>query len=150
MKPLIPSLLTLLLCVPCTHAAKDAEQWYVEDYASLWQGSPGDNIEAMLTHYASEVVTHEADGRITVSPKRDWLVAPMKAWLAEGWTESELKTVATDRINASTASFKATWIDRYSNAPEDVSCGWYLADLIDGRWQFTAYADLDCAVHDLE
>ena len=51
----------------------------------------------------------------------------MKAWFAEGWLDSTLKAVRTDRINASTTSFKAIWIDRYSEAPEEYSCGWYLA-----------------------
>ncbi len=131
-------------------AAPDAERWYIEDYASLWAGKPGDNIDAMLAHYADKVITHEDDGEISVIPKQAWLAEPMAEWLAEGWLEAKLKKVETDQLNASTVSFKAIWVDRYDGAPDEMSCGWYLADLIDGRWQFTAYADIDCAAHGLQ
>lgn len=130
-------------------AAPDAERWYVEEYASLWAGSPGKNVDAILAHYAEEVITHEADGSISVTAKQAWLAEPMAEWLAEGWLEATLKQVVTDQLNESTASFKAIWVDRYDGAPDETSCGWYLADVIDGRWQFTAYADIDCAAHGL-
>ena len=137
--------LCLLVPLPATADIPDPEAWYRASYAVLWSGEPGAQVEAMLTHYADTVVTHGEDGSVTSTPKRQWLVEPMEQWLAEGWRDSYLKSLATDRINATTASFKASWVDRYADAPDELSCGWYLADWIEGRWQFTAYADLDCA-----
>lgn len=137
------------LSLSASGAQPDPERWYVDEYASLWVGEPGKHVEAMLMHYAEEVRTHNEGGGIAVTPRRKWLVEPMQGWLADGWVDSELKAVVTDRINATTASFKAIWTDHYSNAPDDFSCGWYLADFIDDRWQFTAYADIDCDAHGL-
>lgn len=145
------SVFVLCLLLPLSAAAEipDPDNWYRSSYAVLWTGKPGEQVEAMLTHYAGTVVSHREDGSVTSTPKRQWLVEPLQQWLAEGWLDSSLKTLRTDRINPTTASFKASWIDRYADAPDDVSCGWYLADWIEGRWQFTAYADIDCAGHGL-
>ncbi|MEP5764942.1 MAG: hypothetical protein ABJ308_10115 [Halieaceae bacterium] len=129
--------------------ASDPEAWYRGGYAVLWADKPGQQVEAMLNHYYDTVETHSADGSISRDAKRDWLVPSLKQWLAEGWVSAELKQLKVDRINASTTSFKASWIDHYKETPDEISCGWYLADMIDGRWQFTAYADLDCAAHGL-
>jgi len=127
----------------------DPETWYREGYAVLWADNPGAQMEAMLGYYHDTVETHSDDGLISRDSKRDWLVPSLEQWLAEGWVSAELKELKTDQINATTASFKASWIDRYEATPEEISCGWYLADRIKGQWQFTAYADLDCAAHGL-
>ncbi|MFT7287748.1 MAG: hypothetical protein ACI87W_001863, partial [Halieaceae bacterium] len=42
------------------------------------------------------------------------------------------------------ASFVAQWKDHYRSDDTEVSCGWYLADLTDGQWIITAYADTQC------
>ncbi len=131
-----------------THST-DPEAWYVKDYAALWEDKPGENVDAMLTHYAERVVSHDADGAVTTTAASEWLGEPMQEWLADGWLGASLEKVKTDRINATTASFKALWVDRYVGGEEESSCGWYLADLRNGRWTFTSYADLECAEHGL-
>jgi hypothetical protein len=140
-----------IVCLPVFGESRsaDPETWYVENYAALWEEKPGDNLDAMLTHYAASVVEHSADGTVTTTPAHEWLAQPMQEWLADGWLKASLVTVQTDRINATTASFKARWLDLYVDAQEEMSCGWYLADLRNGRWSFTAYADLVCADHGL-
>ena len=101
----------------------------------------------MLAFYADTIETHSADGQITRTDKATWLLAPMREWLEDGWLISELRGLHTDRINATTTSFKASWLDTYEEAHEELACAWYLADLVDGAWQFTAYADIDCKAH---
>ena len=127
----------------------DPEAWYRDNYAPLWADSPGKNVDAILAYYASKVRTHEAEGAITVADRDSWLREPMKEWLAEGWLKAEMQKLTIDRLNPTTAAFKASWLDHYAGGETEVSCGWYLADMIDGRWRFTAYADIDCAAHDL-
>ncbi|MFT6958829.1 MAG: hypothetical protein ACJAYC_003852 [Halieaceae bacterium] len=151
MKNKVAAIAVLFICLPViadTHSP-DPETWYIKDYAALWESNPGENIDAILSHYNDVVVTHSADGSVMTTPAQEWLGPPMQEWLADGWLNANLQKVITDRINASTASFKASWVDRYDGSEDEVSCGWYLADLRDGRWAFTGYADLDCAEHGL-
>ena len=151
LKPLI--LLTVMLLAPVGLAADampDPAAWYQESYGPLWLENPGDKIVALQAHYADEVLSHRADGTIERVARNAWMAGSIVEWLAEGWVGSELVGLQTDRINASTVAFKARWRDFYDAAADEYSCGWYLADFIEGQWQFTAYADLNCADHGLD
>jgi len=147
-KPLM-FLILILLCPPlmAETAVPDPETWYSQNYGPLWSDRPAEQIEQILTYYADEVETHSGDGQVRREDKRTWLAAPMAEWVQQGWTSSDLNGLKTDRINATTAVFKSSWLDHYSNAPDETSCGWYLADFLDGRWQFTAFAEIDCTEH---
>ena len=135
------------VCASADDVTADPESWYRDAYAPLWADDPAGNAERMLEFYADTVDTHSADGQITRTDKATWLREPMREWLADGWLTSELQGLQADRINATTASFKASWLDRYEEEYEELACGWYLADLLDGAWKFTAYADIDCDAH---
>lgn len=148
-KPILAGL-AIVFCVSA-HAdgqSPDPEQWYREGYAPLWADRPSERVAEILTYYADEIETHEPDGTVSREPKVGWM--PMDEWVAEGWIDSELTGLETDRINTTTATFKARWLDHYESGKEETTCGWYLAKLREGRWQFTDYADIDCADHDFQ
>jgi len=128
----------------------DPTVWFADEYAPLWANMPGNNIDRLLTFYADVIVTHESSGEVTRTDKTTWLKVPMAGWLTEGWLNATLLDLKSERISATTASFKASWLDRYTSDPEEVSCGWYVADWQSDRWVFTTYADIDCAAHQLK
>lgn len=127
----------------------DPERWFRDGYAPLWSQAPGEQLDAMLTYYAPTIITHAATGEVTTEDSTEWLAPAVNTWLAEGWLRAELSGLITDPVNESTVVFKARWTDFYAEAPEEVSCGWYLADRQDGKWTFSSYADLDCEAHGL-
>ena len=135
------------VCASADDVMTDPETWYRDAYAPLWAEDPESNAGKMLEFYAEVVETHSTDGQITHTDKAAWLREPMREWLADGWLTSELQGLVVDRINETTASFKTSWLDRYEESYEELACGWYLADLVDGAWRFTAYADIDCDAH---
>ena len=122
----------------------DAENWYRTSYAPLWSGSPVDDVDRILEHYAPEIVTHESDGTISREEQVAWLATPMQEWVSQGWVRAEMTALNTHLINASTAAFVATWKDYYDDGSTEVSCGWYLADFVDDEWMITEYADTTC------
>ncbi|GEM_PF-621942 len=122
----------------------DAESWYRSSYAPLWNDTPASDVDKILAHYAKEIVTHEVDGTISRDEQMAWLAEPMKEWVAEGWLRAELTALSTQNINASTATFIATWTDHYDDGSTEVSCGWYLADYLEQGWIITEYADTGC------
>ncbi|MEM8497572.1 MAG: hypothetical protein AAF542_06080 [Pseudomonadota bacterium] len=147
-------LLSSLLFATVVHAAETADvpdpyDWYLESYGPLWLNSPENNVQKLMGYYANKVSVHENDGSISIASQKDLIETPMAGWFEEGWLTAELTELKMDRINTTTSSYKAKWLDRYKSGETEVSCGWYLADLIDGNWAFTAYADIDCEAHGL-
>ena len=145
-------LVTLVFFGLCTsviagEAALDPEAWYRAAYAPLWEADPGDKVDEMLGFYSDSIESHGSAGEISRAATTSWLGESVHIWLSEGWLNSRLQDLEVDRINPTTTSFKASWVDRYEEAPNELACGWYLADLVHGEWKFTAYADMDCAAH---
>lgn len=123
---------------------KDPESWYRDDYAALWANNPAGNIDRLRRFYADVIVTHESSGEVSSEAQQSWLVEPMLGWVAEGWQKAVLVDLEVHSINASTVAFTARWTDYYEGGDTEASCGWYLADEIDGAWVFTEYADTVC------
>ena len=144
-KPAAAILMALALSVS-THAGDpgSADDWFQSSYGPLWADAPFDNVEAILDHYSAEIVTHSSNGAIHRTPRREWLMAPMEAWQAEGWLRAKLTGAQTTTVNATTASIMTTWEDYYAGGGTEVSCGWYLVDKVDDQWQITTYADTPC------
>jgi len=126
---------------------QSAEDWYTQSYGPLWL-DPIANTDAIVNHYHKQVRTHAATGSPTDDNAQDWLAAPMKEWVAEGWIKAELLDTKTQTINASTAAIFAKWRDHYKSAPSSFACGWYLVDKYDSGWRISSYADTDCSSFD--
>lgn len=124
--------------------------WFDKEYAPLWADAPWDNADEIASVYAEKLISHSPDGDIDVADDRDWVAESLEGWKSEGWLRAVLVDARHETINASTAYTKALWRDEYSDGSTEYSCGWYLADRIDGSWQFTAYADIDCEEHGLK
>jgi hypothetical protein len=144
--------LITLLFLPALGSAEtipDPGDWYRNAYAPLWESEPAQHVEELLGFYAETVETHSAGGGVVRENRRAWLAEPMAQWQAEGWLRSKMTELQIDQLNPGTASFKARWVDYYQSAEPGDSCGWYLANWMDGKWQFTTYTDIDCAKHGL-
>ena len=130
-------------------ASADSDQtagaWFKNSYGPLWADTPYQDIEGILTHYHSEIVTHSSDGSLSTTPSREWLKAPMDSWQEEGWIRAELTEMTATTINAATSGVMTVWTDYYAGDVTETSCGWYLVDAINGEWKITHYADTPCS-----
>ncbi len=142
----------LLLLVPLIAIAQGepsipaADDWYKTEYATLYNDKPWDKVDELVSHFAETVHDHD-DGQQYNA--REWLSGGIEEWKVEGWIRSELAALEFDLLNAGTASFKAKWRDYYTGGNIGYECGWYLADLVDGKWLFTEYATIACSDHGL-
>ena len=142
-------LLTGVVLVSPLIASADGDQtagdWFKNSYGPLWADTPYQDIEAILTHYHSEIVTHGSDGSLSTTPSREWLTAPMDSWREEGWVRAELTDMTATSINAATSGVMTVWTDYYAGDVTETSCGWYLVDAINNEWKITHYADTPCS-----
>ena len=150
MKNIVYFLVLITTCITAplvasADADQTAENWFSTSYGPLWAKTPYQDIEAILTHYHSEIVTHASDGTLTTTPSRQWLTAPMDSWREEGWVRAELTDMTATTINATTSGVMTVWTDYYAGDVTETSCGWYLVDAINGEWKITHYADTPCS-----
>jgi hypothetical protein len=142
-------LLTGVVLVSPLIASADSDRtagdWFKNSYGPLWADTPYQDIEAILTHYHSEIVTHGSDGSLSTTPSREWLTAPMDSWREEGWVRAELTDMTATSINAATTGVMTVWTDYYAGDVTETSCGWYLVDAINDEWKITHYADTPCS-----
>ena len=145
--------LVALACLAATDAiaeqpAPDHNDWYMNHYAPLWAENPWEKRAEIEAQVADAFVYHQSNGTVQTVDGKTWLSDGLEEWQAEGWVGSDVAGYESDRINATTASFKVKWRDRYDDGSVYFECGWYLADLQDGRWRVTGYADVECDDHD--
>lgn len=126
----------------------DPEAWYRDSYAPIWADAPWDQPDALRAHSADRVTIHTLDEGVIILGN-DWLLANLQTWRDEGWLNSELSALQTDRINDTMATFKVRWQDNNVGDEVEFSCSWYQADFLNGAWKLTGYADIDCEAHGL-
>lgn len=142
----------LILCFALTLASSDStwaeapdpEAWYRDQYAPLWEDNPQAVADSVKPFYHSQIVLNEPCGRLAARDSAQWLDENVSIWVDEGWLGSNVSDLRVDRVNATSVTFTARWLDRYQERDDEYSCGWYAADVFDGQWQFTRYEDLDC------
>ncbi len=145
-------LLAVALLVPFVAMAEDespvlaADDWYTSEYAPLYLDKPWDKVDELVSHFAESVHDHDDGEQYNT---HEWLSGGIQEWKIEGWIRSELAELEFDQLNPSTAAFKAKWRDYYSGGNISYECGWYLADLVDGKWLITEYATIVCGDHGL-
>lgn len=125
----------------------DPGDWFENRYAPLWQESPWDKLDEIVAFYAETIADHPAGRGVETISSGPWIAGGIDGWKADGWVGSTLAGFRPDRLNLSTAVFKARWLDVYADGREEYTCGWYMANFLDDGWRFTAYADIDCAEH---
>jgi hypothetical protein len=144
-----------LLLVPFVSAYSDdatmtAFDTYKNHYGPVWEENAWDKIDEAVSYYDDILYVHSTDGSVLSVNVPEWMVELIEGWKADGWVGSSVADLQADQLNETTVSFKSKWLDWYEDGTKEYSCAWYLADLKDGRWVFTNYADIDCAEHDLD
>ncbi|MBT8107808.1 MAG: hypothetical protein KJP17_06210 [Gammaproteobacteria bacterium] len=124
-----------------------ADDWYATQYAPLYHDKPWEKAAEIAGHFAENVHVH-GEGAGTYSSLQ-WMSEALEEWKIDGWVRSELADLDFELLNETTASFKAKWRDYYTGGNISYECGWYLADLVDGKWLITEYATIVCGEHGL-
>ena len=123
----------------------DPEAWFRNEYGPVWKDVSAELAGKIKAFYHAEVTVHEPGGERITHNTSQWVDELLTLWSGEGWLGSSVPDIRTHRINDTTAT---RWLDLYTGGESEFSCGWYLADYIDGQWQFTHYAEMDCASQD--
>ena len=146
MKQTIGALLFLVLvAMPASaETADELDKWFREGYAALYAENAWDRAEEFAQYFSDEIAVRSDDG-LSVSDVNDFVIDSLDVWRSEGWLGTDVAALSTRLLNESTVLFDVRWLDRNDDGSTEVSCGWYIADKIDGNWLLSQYVSMACA-----
>ena len=137
-------LLALTAMPALADTAEDLDKWFRDGYAALYVENAWDHGDEFAQYFADEIAYRSEDG-LAVSDVNGFVVDSLDEWRSEGWLGTDVANLETRLLNASTAVFDITWLDRNDDGSTEITCGWYFADKVDGKWLLSQYIAMACA-----
>ncbi|MCH9696261.1 MAG: hypothetical protein K0U72_17225 [Gammaproteobacteria bacterium] len=138
-------LLIALLAAPLSAAeAEDLDKWFRDGYAALYVENAWDKADEFAQYFSDEIAFRSDDG-LSVLNVDSFVIDSLDVWRSEGWLGTDVAALETTKLNATTAVFDVTWLDRNNDGSTELSCGWYFADKVDGSWLLSQYIAMTCA-----
>ncbi len=124
--------------------AEDLDKWFRGGYAALYVEKAWDHADEFAQYFADEIAYRSDDG-LSLTNVNGFVVDSLGEWRSEGWLGTDVANLDARLLNATTAVFDVTWRDRNDDGSTELSCGWYLADKIDGKWLLSQYIAMPCS-----
>ncbi len=124
--------------------AEDLDKWFRDGYAALYVENAWDHADEFAQYFTDEIAYRSDDG-LSISNIDGFVVDDLDEWRNEGWLGSDVADLDTRLLNATTAVFDIKWLDRNDDGSTELSCGWYFADKVDGKWLLSQYIVMACA-----
>ena len=124
--------------------AEDLDNWFRDGYASLYVENSWDHADE-FAQYFTDIIYYRSDEGMLAADVNEFLVDSLEVWRDEGWLGSDVDSLDTRLLNATTVLFDIRWLDRNSDGSTENECGWYIADKIDGEWLLSQYIQMECA-----
>jgi len=140
----LPFLVALVAMPAAADTAEELDQWFRDGYAALYVENAWEHADEFAQYFADEIAYRSSDG-LLVSDVNGFVVDSLDEWRREGWLGTDVAALDTRLLNATTAVFDVKWRDRNDDGSTEFSCGWYLADKVDGEWLLSQYIAMDCA-----
>ena len=124
--------------------ADELDKWFRDGYAALYYENAWDRRDEFAQYIAEEIVVRSDDG-LTATDVNGFVVDSLDGWRSEGWLGTDVASLRTELLNETTALFDVKWLDRNDDGSTEVSCGWYVADKVRGKWLLSQYIAMACA-----
>jgi hypothetical protein len=139
------TLLVALVALPASaDAAEDLDRWFRDGYAALYAENAWDRADEFAQYFA-DVIVYRSDDGLVEADVNSFVVDSLEVWRSEGWLGTDVAELDTKLLNATTAVFDVKWRDRNDDGSTEDSCGWYVADKVDGTWLLSQYIAMSCA-----
>lgn len=139
------TLLIALVALPASaDTAEDLDRWFRDGYAALYAENAWDRADEFAQYFA-DVIVYRSDDGLVDADVNSFVVDSLEVWRSEGWLGTDVAELDTKLLNATTAVFDVKWRDRNDDGSTEDSCGWYVADKVDGKWLLSQYIAMSCA-----
>jgi hypothetical protein len=138
-------LLVLLAALPAfAETAADLDKWFRNGYAALYAENAWDHGDQFAQYLADEIAVRSDEG-LEVTDVNGFVVDLLEDWRDEGWLGTDVMGLETRMLNSTTALFDIKWLDRNDDGSTEITCGWYVADKVGGKWLLSQYISMACA-----
>ena len=137
-------LMTLAPNLTAADTAEDLDKWFRDGYAALYVEESWNRKDEFAQYFADEIV-YRSDEGMGATDANGFAVDQLDGWRDEGWLGTDVAGLKTKLLNATTALFDVKWLDRNADGSTEITCGWYLADKVDGKWLLSQYISMACA-----
>jgi len=138
-----PILIALLAMPVFAETSEDLDKWFRDGYAALYVESAWDHADEFAQYFADEIVVRSDDG-LSATDVNGFVIDSLDGWRSEGWLGTDVANLETSMLNATTAVFDVKWLDRNDDGSTEISCGWYVADMVEGKWLLSQYISMAC------
>ena len=138
-------LLTTFITAPAgADTAEDLDRWFKDGYGALYLENAWERADEFAQYFTVEIA-YRSDEGMSVTDINGFVVDSLETWRDEGWEGTNIASLDTKLLNATTAFFDIKWHDRNTDGSTSYECGWYFADKIDGQWLLSQYIVMECA-----
>lgn len=123
--------------------SEDLDKWFRDGYAALYVENAWDRADEFPQYFGDEIAVRSNDG-IDVTDVNGFVIDSLDGWRSEGWLGTDVAALDTKMLNATTVLFDVRWRDRNDDGSTEDSCGWYVADKVDGNWLLSQYIAMAC------
>ncbi|MGI9221417.1 MAG: hypothetical protein ACR2QS_10345 [Woeseiaceae bacterium] len=141
---LLPLLVTLFTFPASADTAEELDKWFRDGYAALYLENAWDKADEFAQYFTNDIAYRSDDG-LEINDVNSFVIDSLDTWRSDGWEGTDVASLKTKLLNASTALFKIKWHDRNKDGSSTYECGWYFADKIDGEWLLSQYIVMECA-----
>lgn len=123
---------------------EDLDKWFRDGYAALYAENAWERADE-FAQYMTDDIAYRGDDGLRVTDINGFVVDSLDTWRDEGWLGTDVAGLDTRLLNASTALFDVQWRDRNDDGSIEMSCGWYVADKVEGQWLLSQYIEVVCS-----
>lgn len=139
-----PLLVALVAMQASADMTEDLDKWFRGGYAALYVENAWDHADEFAQYFADEIDYRSDDG-LSLTDVDGFVVDSLEEWRSEGWLGTDVANLDTRLLNATTAVFDIKWRDRNDDGSTELSCGWYFADKVGGKWLLSQYIAMSCS-----
>ena len=101
-------------------SAEELNQWFRDGYAALYVENAWEKADEFAQYLADEIAYRSDEGLVVVDVN-GFVVDSLDEWRNEGWLGTDVAGLKTVMLNATTAVFDITWVDRYAGGSREQS-----------------------------
>ena len=120
-----------------------AKQWFVEQYAPVWENTHSLNTKALAPLYHSQGLIRVGD-ELVLWQNPESIEQSIQEIKRQEWQSARLINVRPLKIGPTTESLNVVWQSDFKQQFAQISCEWYLLEKLEQQWKIIGHRYTEC------